>query len=245
VIQLASIVLSHPPSESDHDSPVNKNLQLLMDRLIPAGEDAISSHIPRRRYAHQIHDLDQRVLEIGPLEGHHSIILEKMGVRENIALESRADNLRKCNRIKDKYRLDRTRFLQHDLERLYRGEEQEQFSGQFDLVFCLGVLYHVPEPGPALEWFRSQSPTLFLGAHYPENGEGEAEIYSHRGQQYRCRLFTEGGISDPIMGMSPKSVWPFEPDLLALIRDCGYRTIHVLGRDLQNGTAHITLLAQA
>src|SRR4051794_6086555 len=27
---------------------------------------------------------DQRVLEIGPLEGHHSIILEKMGVRENI-----------------------------------------------------------------------------------------------------------------------------------------------------------------
>ena len=107
---------------------------------------------------------DQRVLEIGPLEGHHSVILEKMGVRENIALESRADNLRKCNRIKDKYRLDRTRFLQHDLERLYRGEDQAQFSGQFDLVFCLGILYHVPEPGRALEWFRSQSPTLFRHA---------------------------------------------------------------------------------
>jgi hypothetical protein len=52
---------------------------------------------------------DQRVLEMGPLEGHHNIILEKMGVRENIALESRVDNLRKCNRIKDKYRLDCTR----------------------------------------------------------------------------------------------------------------------------------------
>jgi hypothetical protein len=48
-----------------------------------------------------------------------------------------------------------------------------------------------------------------------------------------------------IMAMSPKSVWPFEADLLALIRDCEYRTILVLGRDLQNGTAHITLLAQA
>jgi hypothetical protein len=137
---------------------------------------------------------DQRVLEIGPLEGHHSIILEKMGVRENIALESRVDNLRKCNRIKDKYRLDRTRFLEHDLERLYRGEEQPQFSGQFDLVFCLGVLYHVPEPGRALEWFRSQSPTLFLGTHYPEDSEGEAEIYSHRARQYRCRYFAEGAF---------------------------------------------------
>ena len=34
VIQLASIVLFHLPSESDESRPVNKNVQLLMDRLI-------------------------------------------------------------------------------------------------------------------------------------------------------------------------------------------------------------------
>jgi hypothetical protein len=34
VIQLASIVLFHLPSESDEVRPVNKNVQILMDRLI-------------------------------------------------------------------------------------------------------------------------------------------------------------------------------------------------------------------
>jgi len=81
-----------------------------------------------------------RTLEIGPLEGHHSVLLEKMGVRENVAIESRDDNLRKCLRIKEKYRLDHTTFLQQDLERLYSGQEKPQFNGPFDLVFCLGVL---------------------------------------------------------------------------------------------------------
>ena len=41
----------------------------------------------------------QRILEIGPLEGHHSILLEKMGISQSIAIEVRAENLEKCARI--------------------------------------------------------------------------------------------------------------------------------------------------
>ena len=71
---------------------------------------------------------DQRILEeIGPFEGYHSVVLEKMGVRENISIESRAENLRKCQRIKEKYQLSHTHFLQYDLERLYRGEDIPSF----------------------------------------------------------------------------------------------------------------------
>ena len=75
-----------------------------------------------------------RTLEIGPLEGHHSVLLEKMGVQENVAIESRDENLRKCRRIKEKYGLDCTTFLQQDLEWLYSGQEKPQFDGPFDLV---------------------------------------------------------------------------------------------------------------
>jgi hypothetical protein len=121
---------------------------------------------------------DQRILEIGPLEGYHSTILEKMGVRENIAIESRAINLRKCQRTKDKYHLDHTHFLQADLE-------------------------------------------------------------------YRARRMPEGGIDDPLSGMSPSSMWLYESDLLNLIRDVGYSRTSVLGRDLQNNHYHITLIAEA
>jgi hypothetical protein len=143
---------------------------------------------------------DQRVLEIGPLEGHHSVILEKMGIRENIAVEARQDNLRKCSRIKEKYRLDRTTFLQHDLERLYRGQERPRFAGPFDLVFCLGLLYHVSEPAKALEWFRSQAPTLFLGTQYIEGEVDGAESYYHNGRGYRAVRESEFGHYDPTTG---------------------------------------------
>ena len=77
---------------------------------------------------------DQRILEIGPFEGYHSVVLEKMGVRENIAIESRADNLSKCQRIKEKYHLNHTQFLQYDLERLYR-ERRYQASAAHS-IWC-------------------------------------------------------------------------------------------------------------
>jgi hypothetical protein len=189
---------------------------------------------------------DQRILEIGPFEGYHSVVLEKMGVRENIAIESRADNLSKCQRVKEKYHLNHTQFLQYDLECLYKGEEIPSFSGPFDLVFCLGVLYHLPDPGRGLEWMRAQSSTLFVGTHYATPRKRMKNItYSYGGKSYRGQELTEGGIADPVSGMSPTSLWLYEDDLLRLLQDVGYSRTWVLGKDVQNHTDHITLLAEA
>jgi Methyltransferase domain len=187
---------------------------------------------------------DCRVLEIGPFEGHHSVLLEKMGVRENIAIESREDNLNKCRRIKEKYGLNQTTFVHHDLERLYSGQETLHYCGQFDLVFCLGVLYHLPDPGKAIAWFRSQSSRLFLGTHYLEPEEVSDCIYILGGKTYRAKKFREGGIEDPISGMSPISLWFYEEDLIDMLKIAGYSSISVLGKDLQNGTPHITIFAE-
>jgi Methyltransferase domain len=189
---------------------------------------------------------DQRILEIGPFEGYHSVILEKMGVRENISIESRPENLRKCVRVKEKYQLSRTQFLQHDLERLYRAEDRPSFGGHFDLVFCLGVLYHLPDPGSGLKWMRSQSSTLFLGTHYAtRRNRMKNVIYSYKERSYHGKELVEGGISDPISGMSPSSIWLYQDDLLRLLQDVGYSRISVLGKDIQNHRDHITLLAEA
>jgi hypothetical protein len=185
----------------------------------------------------------RRVLEIGPLEGHHSVILEKMGVRENISIESRDDNLKKCNRIKEKYRLDHTIFLKHDLELLYKGQEEPQFSGPFDLVFCLGVLYHVPDPMEALVWMRRQSKTLFLGTHYIEQEDRPAAVYNHKGKNY-CGKWWKEDLANPVDGMSPRSFCPYEEDLIEMLKDAGYSQISILGRDLQNYSPHITILAE-
>jgi 2-polyprenyl-3-methyl-5-hydroxy-6-metoxy-1,4-benzoquinol methylase len=193
---------------------------------------------------------DVRILELGPLEGHHSVLFEKLGVRENIAIEARADNLRKCSRIKEKYGLTKTRFIQNDLEKLYSGSEQPKFSGQFDLVMCLGLLYHMPDPGKALEWCRSQSKSLFLGTHYvevtdPWRSSHFPDIkYIFSGRSYQAKLYKEGGLADPISGMSPASIWLNEKDLIEILRSAGYSRLSILGKDLQNNAPHITILAE-
>jgi SAM-dependent methyltransferase len=128
-----------------------------------------------------------RVLELGPFEGSWSILLEKMGVRENVGIELRPENLAKCRRIKDLHHLDRTSFLGQDIENLYNGSEAPAYSGTFDLVFCLGLLYHLPEPAKALRWFCSQAPRLFLGTLYVEPAEA---------QRYLPELFREAESRD-------------------------------------------------
>jgi hypothetical protein len=69
--------------------------------------------------------------------------------------------------------------------------------------------------------------------------------YSYGGKSYRGQEWPEGGIACPIAGMSPTSVQLYEYDLLRLIQDVGYSRTWVLGKDIQNHTDHITLLAEA
>jgi hypothetical protein len=196
---------------------------------------------------------DRRTLELGPLTGHHSVILEKLGVRESVAVEGREDNYRQCIRVKERYRLERTTFVRQDIEALYSGREQPTFAAPFDLVLCLGVLYHLPEPARALEWFRTQAPMLFLSTHYVEPAEPKrypADVfrdaqYAHRDRSYRVKEFAEGGLADPYSGLSRYSIWPYEEDLIRMIEDAGYPDIHLLGRDLHNQIPHVTILADA
>lgn len=193
-----------------------------------------------------------RVLELGPYEGYWSVLLEKLGVAANVAVEVRPENLAKCERIKALHCLDRTTFVRQDIEALYRGQVAPAYSGPFDLVFCLGLLYHLPEPAKALKWMRTQAPRLFLGTHYVEPLEArrylphvlrEAE-HAEGGKTYRGMEYREGGLADPISGVSSISFWPGEADLLAMLRDAGYGRVEILGKDLLNRMPHITLLAE-
>jgi tetratricopeptide (TPR) repeat protein len=196
----------------------------------------------------------QRVLELGPLEGHDSIILQKMGVRELVAIESRPENIAKCNLMKKRHRLDNTTFERQSLIALYEGKEEPVFTPGFDLVFCCGILYHVPNPAKALSWCRKQAPALFLATHYYEPASPESypkDVFRRgvsslrfEGEEY-TGLLIEEETADLLSGMSQISVWLGEPDLLRMLGAAGYKNVSVLGKDLQNGRPHITILAEA
>jgi hypothetical protein len=193
-----------------------------------------------------------RVLELGPRDGHHSIMLEKLGAREVVAIEGRRENFEDCLRTKERYGLERTTFYLADVEELAAGRSEPPFTGTFDVVFCAGLLYHLTDPGRTLDWCREQAGELFLQTHYVEEGAAERYwpahfrdgVYSHRGHDYRVKLFREE--PDNIRsGLSESSVWLGEPDLLELIRRAGFDRASVLGKDVHAGLPHITVLAEA
>lgn len=211
------------------------------------GEDA------RLKYICDFLDLrGTRVLEIGPFEGYHSILLDKMGARAHVAVEWNEENYRKCLRIKAKYGLTNMELHRQNIEELYAGRERPRFEGDFDVVFCLGVLYHLSNPAWALEWFRQLGSCLFLGTHYIEPAALERykrfrfiENYtvSHKGRTYRGW----GMKRVDAAGSGPASIgfWPYEEDLAMMLEQAGYARVETLGKDLHNNVPHITLLAEA
>jgi hypothetical protein len=204
---------------------------------------------PDERLKYLLYFLDvrgKRVLELGPRAGHHTFFLDKMGAREIVGVEGRPTNVEVCNETKERYGLP-ARFVCQDLERLASGEVQPDFEGGFELVFNLGLLYHLSDPYTLLAWSRAQAPELFLGTHYVERRalrHYRPPVWTditYRGRE--AKAFSERGPEDERGGLSARSTWLYEDHLLDLLRETGYRRVDVLGKDVQAGHPHLTVLA--
>jgi methyltransferase family protein len=208
-----------------------------------------SRHGDDARLKYMLYFLDvrgQRVLELGPRSGHHTVLLDKMGAQQIIGVEARSANLALCNLARERFQLPAT-FVCQDVERLASGSESPQFETNFDLVFNLGLLYHLADPYMVLRWGKEMAPTLFLGTHYVEpRARRHYKKPSFQPTTYRGRpamSYREGGIADPRSGTGPRSIWLFEEHLVDLLREAGYTRIDVLGKDVQSWHPHVTILA--
>ncbi len=88
----------------------------------------------------------KQVLELGPLEGGHAVMLEQMGAASVLSLEANSRSFLKCLLMKEAFGLTRTRFQLGDFLPYLRGT-----SHQFDVIFACGVLYHLVNPVELIE----------------------------------------------------------------------------------------------
>ncbi len=82
----------------------------------------------------------KRVLELGPLEGGHTLQLAREGATV-VAIEGHQSNYERCLFIKGLFGLANAEFIHGDL-RTFDFDS----LGRFDAVFNVGVLYHLDEP---------------------------------------------------------------------------------------------------
>ncbi len=106
----------------------------------------VSAGVQERRYLQVIADLlrkpfaDLRILDLGCLEGGVAIECGMQGA-EVIGIDGRDAHIAKARWTAEVLGLDRVQFIQDDV----RNISLEKY-GSFDVIFCLGLLYHLDAP---------------------------------------------------------------------------------------------------
>lgn len=116
------------------------------------------------------------VLELGPLEGGHSYMLERFGANRVVAVEANRRAFLRCLVVKEIFGLQRVEFVCGDLIEYLRQTDES-----FDLCLASGVLYHMRDPAQMLRLAARVSDRLYLWTHYydAELVRGNPRVAAH------------------------------------------------------------------
>ena len=177
------------------------------------------------------------VLELGPLEGLHTYMLDRAGAATIDAVEANALAFVRCLITKEVLKIEHANFHLGDF--LVGLEATDK---RYDLVVASGVLYHSQDPVRLLELIAGKADALYLWTHYfdeqampkedlrrlPFSETSETRV-SHgvtvrlyeRSYQRAWRDLSFCG------GMHNKHYWMERTDLLSLLGALGFERLSI------------------
>lgn len=176
----------------------------------------------------------ENILELGSLEGGHSFALARNPrVRKVVAIEGRESNIAKAKFVQRFFDDGKVEFVQGDIEKMDFGQ-----FGQFDAVFCSGLLYHLPRPWELIPKLARISPNIFIWTQVSDEPKAKKVREGWRGKFYR-----EGGFFDPLSGLSKKSFWLTLGSLIGLLTANDYKETTIIEHNLSHPKGHAVTLA--
>jgi SAM-dependent methyltransferase len=159
------------------------------------------------------------ILELGSLEGGHTFSLARHpSVKRVLGIEGRESNIHRAQFVQQLLKVDNVEFISANLEKANLVS-----WGQFDAVFCVGLLYHLPDPLSLIEQISQVSKNLFIWTHYADPAKADKVVNGYRGL-----LYQEYGMADSLSGMSAKSFWPTLEALTEMLNRYGFTTINII-----------------
>ena len=179
----------------------------------------------------------QQVLELGPLEGAHSYMLDRMGAQQVTAIESNTHAYLRCLIAKEIMGMPSVRFLCGDFMAYLRSPD----CPHYDIGLASGVLYHMTDPVEMIRLLAEHCKQhLLLWTHHYDEGwaktpAGQMHLTStlpveHAG--FRCTLHRyEYGVALDWNGFCggprPYCYWMERAELLACLRYFGFPHIRI------------------
>jgi SAM-dependent methyltransferase len=182
-----------------------------------------------------------RILDLGCHEGGFSIEFARQGSNV-VGIEAREAHFAKASYAKDVLGLTNVEFVHDDVRRV----RAEQY-GRFDVVLCLGILYHLPAPDvvPFLEQVAALcTRTAIVETQVSLTGRDEIES---GGRAVRGHFAGENPTNPGAALDDTRSFWLTLPSLLNVLADNGFTSaVECLSPPvlpLASLADHVTLLA--
>ncbi len=164
---------------------------------------------------------DKTVLELGPFEGHDTVMLMDQKPRKVIGIEARPLNYAKISVTRSLYNWQNYELILGDMHLF-----PQLINEKLDIIFCSGVFYHSDKPWWLLESCMQQSDTIVLCGHIsskhsrPYRNFREVELESGT---YSFEIYPECGWNDGLSGVTNDSLWFKEKDLIHFLDYHGFR----------------------
>lgn len=126
-----------------------------------------------------------RILDLACLEGLFAIELAQRGAKV-VAIEGRQANIEKARFVKEVLSLNNLEVLQDDVRNL-----SEEKYGKFDVVLCLGILYHLGMPDVFYFLERMAEVCSAFAIIDTEVTPANETSYAHRGREYWGKIRVE------------------------------------------------------
>jgi hypothetical protein len=172
------------------------------------------------------------VLELGPLEGGHTYLIDRLGAKSITSIEANARAYLKCLIAKETFSMPRARFLLGDCLAHLRANETT-----YDIGVSCGILYHLTNPVELLELLGRRCDAIFLWtvfynpefvAKNPVPGAkfSEALPMEHAGFKHTVHRFNYGPSLDWkgfCGGGEIYSYWMEKSEIIAALEQFGFR----------------------
>jgi SAM-dependent methyltransferase len=170
-----------------------------------------------------------RVLDLACLEGLYGIELARHGA-EVISIEGREANVVKARFAKDVLDLDNITFVQDDVRNL----SVEKY-GRFDVVLCLGILYHLDAPDVFHFVQRVSDVCKRVAIIDTHVGMSANKSHTYQGQEYYGWSYTEHSSEstkeERLKSLrasldNERSFWFTRPSLFNLLSSAGFTSVY-------------------
>ena len=217
------------------------------------GDRIVGDEIKLRRILQTVADVAQkpisglRILDLACLEGLYAVELARHGA-EVVGVEIREANVEKARFAKDILGLEKLTFRQDDV----RNVSVESY-GHFDVVLCLGILYHLD--APEVFAFIERMSEVCRGFAVIDTHIGRAErSHPYKGKTYSGSTFAEHALDATPEHKAkqlwasidnPASFWFTRPSLLNVLMHVGFTSIYEchMPPEPQKPTDRVTLVA--